>query len=75
MEGDTGTGLEGFVESGERRSGRCEVQNGPPQLLSSSENTATIEPSVLVLGMFLSEDNDSDRCSPHATWEISGSDL
>ena len=36
-----------------------EMQKGPPQLLSSSEKTATVEHGVLVLGMLSSEDIES----------------
>ena len=51
-----GTGTDGPVASWERLFCCREMQNGPPQLLSSSEKPATIEPGVLVLGMLFSED-------------------
>ena len=60
MEDDTGTGLEGVAASGGERSCHCEGGQCPLQLLSSSENTATVvEPHTLVPGMLHSEDNES----------------
>jgi hypothetical protein len=59
MEGNTRTWPVGFIDSREKISCFCEAPKGPTQLLSSSENIATIEPRAFVRGRSFSVEDES----------------
>ena len=59
MGGDTGTWTEGVVVSRGEQPRLCEMRKCTLQLLSSSENTATIGARIFVLGILFSGDDES----------------